>query len=41
LHAGTTLMSPHDDAVDHGVFVVSVRAEMLEQLFPDIGFGPT
>jgi hypothetical protein len=35
------LMSPHNGAVDHGIFVVGIRGEMLKDLLPDAGAGPT
>jgi hypothetical protein len=38
--AGTVLMSLHDGAVDHRVFVVGIGGEMVEDPFPGAGFGP-
>ena len=35
------LLSPHDGAVDHRVFVVGVGREMLEYPLPHTAFGPT
>jgi len=34
------LMSAHDGAVDHGVFVVSICREVAENTLPDAGPGP-
>jgi hypothetical protein len=34
------LMSAHDGAVDHRIFVVSLSGEVLEHAFPDAGDGP-
>src|SRR5882672_475207 len=33
-------MGTHDGAVDHCVFVVGIRAQLLEQLGPDAALGP-
>ena len=33
-------MSAHNGAVDHGVLIVGIGGEMLEQPFPDTGAGP-
>lgn len=33
-------MRAHDGAVDHGVFVVGIGREMLEDPLPNAGFGP-
>ena len=35
------LMSAHNGAVDHRIFVVGVGREMLKQPLPDTAFGPT
>jgi hypothetical protein len=40
LGAGTMLMGTHDGAVDHRIFVVGIRCEMLKDALPDAGFGP-
>src|ERR1700712_4068480 len=34
------LMSAHDGAVDHRIFVVSFSGEVLEHAFPNAGDGP-
>ena len=34
-------MGAHDGAVDHRVFVVGVRGEMLKYSLPHTAFGPT
>ena len=34
------LMSPHDGAVDHGVFVVRIGGQMVKHSFPHPGFRP-
>ncbi len=38
--AGAVLVGPHDDAVDHGVFVVGVTGEVLKQALPYPLLGP-
>src|SRR5215472_18968180 len=40
LCAGAVLMSSHDGAVYHGVFVVGIRRQMLQDPFPDAALGP-
>jgi hypothetical protein len=35
------LMSTHDGAVDHRVFVVGLLGQMLKELHPDTPLGPT
>lgn len=35
------LMRAHDRCVDHGIFIVGVLRQMLENPSPDAGFGPT
>ena len=35
------LVGAHNGAVDHRIFVVGVRGEMLKYPFPDTAFGPT
>src|SRR6195952_565528 len=40
LGAGAMLMSAHDGAVDHRIFVVSLSGEVLEHAFPNAGDGP-
>jgi hypothetical protein len=39
--AGAVLMGAHDGAVDHRIFVVGVRGEMLKYSLPHTAFGPT
>jgi hypothetical protein len=36
---GAVLVSAHDGAVDHRVFVVGIGCEMLEDPLPDSGFS--
>jgi hypothetical protein len=38
--AGAVLMSPHDGAVDHRVFVVGIGCKELKDPFPDPGLRP-
>src|SRR5215212_772474 len=38
--AGRVLMSAHDGAVDHRIFVVSLCGEVLEHPLPHAGLGP-
>lgn len=38
--AGTVQVGAGDGAVDHRVFVVGIRGEMLERPFPDAGLRP-
>ena len=38
--AGAVLMGPHDGRIDHRVFVVGVRGQMLEDALPDARLGP-
>src|SRR4051812_44444289 len=40
LSAGAMLMSAHDGAVDHRIFIVSLCGEVLEHAFPNAGDGP-
>jgi hypothetical protein len=40
LGAGTVLVSAHDSAADHRVFVVGIGGEMLKYPLPNIGFCP-
>src|SRR5436190_23469577 len=40
LGAGAVLMSAHDGAVDHRVFIVGVGGEMPEHPLPHPGLGP-
>jgi hypothetical protein len=35
------LMSAHDRAVDHRVFIVGIICEMLKDTLPDAGFCPS
>jgi hypothetical protein len=41
LCAGAMLMGSYDGAVYHGVSVVGIRRQMLQDPFPDAGLGPT
>src|SRR4029077_18430064 len=41
LGAGAMLMGAHNSTVDHGIFVVGISCEMLENPLPDTAFGPT
>ena len=34
-------MAAHDGAVDHRVFIVGLRGQVLKNPLPDAGFGPT
>jgi hypothetical protein len=34
-------MGTHNGAVDHRIFVVGIRCEMLENPLPDTALGPT
>jgi hypothetical protein len=38
--SGTVLMSPHNGAVDHRVFIIGIDREMLKYPLPDPGFRP-
>src|SRR5215471_18991994 len=38
--AGAVLMSPHDGAVDHRVFVIAIACQVLKDALPYAGFGP-
>jgi hypothetical protein len=41
LGAGAVLMSAHDGAVDHRVFVVGIRGQVAEKPFPNARLGPS
>ena len=38
--AGAVLMSPHDGAVDHRVFVIAIGCQVRKDALPYAGFGP-